>query len=329
MNLMNMFTVLRKAFQTSVPLALLFLLAVPSFAQTSLRRALDYDGDGKADFSVYRPTNNVWYSLRSLNQSFTSTQFGVATTDTPSPGDYDGDGKGDVCIWRDTDGIFYYLRSSNGTVGAQQFGISGDEPVARQWDGDAAGRTDFAVVRRFNNQLVWYILTNPATGAGTFSSVQFGLASDYTIPGDYDGDGKFDYAVQRPTSATPNTPANIYIQQTTAGFRQLQYGYGSDFFAPGDYDGDGKTDLCAVRDNGTNLTWYILNSLNNNLNAVQFGTPSTDFLAQNDYDGDGKTDVAVWRDSTGVFYSLGSLGVFQAVQFGSSGDVPIASYDTH
>ena len=323
-----MFTVLRKAFQASVPLALMLLLAVPSFAQLSLRRALDYDGDGKADFSVYRPSNNVWYNRLSSTGGYTATQFGVSTTDAPCPGDYDGDGKGDVCVYRDTDGTFYFLRSSNGTFGAQQFGISNDEPVARQWDNDAAGRTDFAVVRRFNNQLVWYVLTNPATGAGTFSAVQFGVASDYPVPGDYDGDGKFDIAVQR--SASMTGPATIYILKSSNNAVQtFQYGIGSDFFAPGDYDGDGKTDICAVRDSGTNLTWYVLKSSNGTTAVTQFGSPITDLITQGDYDGDGKTDVAVWRDSTGVFYVQGSAGGFQAVAFGSSGDFPNASYDTH
>ena len=325
---MNMFTVLRKAFQAGVPLALLLLLAAPSFAQLSLRRALDYDGDGKADFSVYRPANNVWYNRLSSTGGFTATQFGVATTDVPCPGDYDGDGKGDICVYRDTDGTFYYLRSSNGTLGVQQFGISGDEPVARQWDNDAAGRTDFAVVRRFNNQLVWYFLTNPATGAGTFSSVQFGASSDYAIPGDYDGDGKFDYAVQRAPSMT--APATLYLSKSSNGTVQtIQYGIGSDFFAPGDYDGDGKTDICVVRDSGTYLTWYILKSSTNTTSTVLFGSPATDFITQADYDGDGKTDIAVWRDSTGIFYSQGSAGGFQTVAFGTSGDFPIPSYDTH
>jgi hypothetical protein len=247
----------------------------------------------------------------------------------PCPGDYDGDGKGDICVFRDDAiGAFYYIRSSNSTFGVQQFGTAGDEAVARQWDGDAAGRTDFAVVRRFNNQLVWYVLTNPATGAGVFSAAQFGAASDFVIPGDYDGDGKFDYAVQR--AANLSAPSVLYILRSQSGIVQaFQYGIGADFYATGDYDGDGKTDICAVRDSGTYLTWYILKSMTNATSVVQFGSPSTDLITQGDYDGDGKTDVAVWRDSTGVFYVQGSLGGIQTVAFGTSGDFPNASYDSH
>jgi hypothetical protein len=37
----------------------------------------DYDGDGKADVSVYRPTNFVWYRLNSGNGQFFAQQFGA------------------------------------------------------------------------------------------------------------------------------------------------------------------------------------------------------------------------------------------------------------
>ena len=55
----------------------------------------DYDGDGKADVSVYRPSNNYWYLSRSSDSQFTYHYFGAAG-DIPTPADYDGDGKTDL-----------------------------------------------------------------------------------------------------------------------------------------------------------------------------------------------------------------------------------------
>jgi spore coat protein A, manganese oxidase len=326
-----MFSVLRKVLKLTVPVALIALLASPSLAQLSLRRALDYDGDNRADFSVFRPSTGTWY-IQQSTAGFTSAFFGDTNTDFPCPGDYDGDGRGDVCVWRDTNGFFYFIRSSNNTIGAQQWGTAGDEPVSRQWDGDAGGRTDFAVVRRSNNQLFWYVLTNPATGAGQVLSTQWGASGDFVIPGDYDGDGRFDYAVQRPTSTAPNTPSNVFILKSGGGFDLLTYGFGTDFFVPGDYDGDSKTDLAVVRETGSSLIWYIRNSNNNpngNVTAVSFGATGTDFTVQNDYDGDGRTDVAVWRETNSTFYILGSQSGFRSFPWGISADFPIASYDTH
>jgi len=43
----------------------------------------DYDGDNRADYVVYRPSEGVWYLLRSIN-GFTRMQFGIEI-DRPIP----------------------------------------------------------------------------------------------------------------------------------------------------------------------------------------------------------------------------------------------------
>jgi hypothetical protein len=310
-------------------------LAVASPAQNSLRTAVNYDTDSKADVGVFRPSNNAWYLNKSDNSGAIIQQFGTATTDFPVPGDYDGDGKGDIAIWRDETGGWWFVRSSNGTVGAIAFGQTGDEPVARRYDNDAI--TDLAIVRRTGGSMIWYILSS-ASGNTSFSAAPWGIATttvtDYVAPGDYDGDGRFDLAIQRP-GATPTSQAIFWINKSSGGVDAVPWGFSNDIVVPGDYDGDGKTDVAVVREGATpssNLIWYVRKSSDGNLIAIAFGITASDLTVQNDYDGDGKCDPAIWRDTNGTFFyanSSANYATLGAQQWGAPGDIPVAGYDTH
>ena len=80
--------------------------ASPTFRKTPF----DFDGDGKADISIYRPNTGIWYFLN-LSGSYTYTQFGL-NSDKIVPADYDGDGKTDIAVFRPSNGTWYFLNSS-------------------------------------------------------------------------------------------------------------------------------------------------------------------------------------------------------------------------
>ena len=286
---------------------------------------LDFTGDRRADYVVFRPSNNFWYvnpSSAANNLSFTGQPFGNFATDVLTPGDYDGDGITDYAVWRRTTGTFFVLRSSTNTVVSQQFGQNGDKPVARDYDGDC--RTDYAVVRQVGGTLVWYILNSGSNNS--FRGEQFGANTDVEAPGDYDGDGRYDLAVYR---GVGNQPATFYVKRSSDNtFTSSQFGIGSDLVVPGDYDGDRRTDYAVVR-TGSSYQWYIWRSSDNSLYSAQLGA-KPDLPTQNDYDGDGRTDISVYHPQNSTFYVINSAnGATTFRTFGQNGDYPVANFDTH
>lgn len=315
-------------YKFSLIVACFLLLNVPSFSQSSLNKALDFDGDNKVDFAIFRPSNGIWFVKLSgggkkvIDNSF----FNLHTQDFLTPGSYDNDNMADYCVWRASDGGWFRYNSSDNTPQIAQFGVNGDRPVSRDYDGD--GKTDYAIVRPINDSLVWYVLQS---SDNALVEKQFGKASDFAVPGDYDGDGDFEYAVHRP-GINIDDPGAFYISLNNGGYSQTNFGMSNDLVVPGDYDGDGKTDIAVVRTgliSSSVLEWHILKSTGG-IKTVEFGFTGLDHTVQGDYDGDLKTDIAVWRESTKSFYVLRSSdNGISIVQWGEYGDFPIANYDTH
>jgi hypothetical protein len=225
-------------------------------------------------------------------------------------------------------------------------------------DFDGAGGTGFSYWTPDNG---WWGYQTYNEGPIIRRYFPFGSGSlgDIPTPGDFDGDGRTDFAVYRNSSGTwwihrssdqqaaavqfglPGdkpvvgdydgdsisdvavwrpSDGNWYILfMGTQQYTIAHWGQDGDKPVPEDYDGDQKTDPAVFRP--SNGTWYYLKSSDLNFAVVQFGL-GTDRPVPADFDGDGKADIAVYRESNNVLHLLRSYNLgYSSYQMGISGDI--------
>lgn len=277
-----------------------------------IHKRADFDGDGRTDLSVFRPSEGNWY-VNGSTDGFKVTKWGNSTDSTvPNylvPGDYDADGKTDHAVFRPSNAVgtpdFYILRSNGFVLSGVEWGNVNDVPVVSDFDLD--GRADAAVFRPGNR--TWYVL-NSGNGSNTIQA--YGLAGDIPVAGNFVGDGRADFNVFRPSNGT------WYSRLANGGDSIRAFGLSTDKLVPADYDGDKIDDLAVYRP--SEGRWYILRSTNGSISSTAFGI-STDVPVPGDYDGDGSSDIAVYRN--GLWYLLQSTSGSAVRSFGTATDSPV------
>jgi hypothetical protein len=278
----------------------------------------DYDGDGQTDVSVYRTSNNTFYTLSSVNNVILARQIGQPGDSVSLNADFDGDGLADYAAVRlsQTDGQITWriFESASATLRAFIWGnpTLGDILSASDFDGD--GRIDPAVFRAG----VWYIIES---STGNFRYEYWGQSGDVPTASDFDKDGKSDLAVAR----NENGVRVWYIRRSSDMImRRVEWGLNSDAFFAGriDFDGDGASDILVIRNQSGQRVWYVLRSSDNQFQVFQWGL-SSDLVRIGDYDGDGRTDFVVSRNVGSEkiwFINQSSNGQTRVVVWGLPGD---------
>ncbi len=286
-------------------------------------RPVDFDGDGRldlinvdyTDYEIFisNPAGGFTshYYPRKLSSQFPSIHLHFE--------DFNTDGKADLYdthhdIFNTYKEEVVVIKSnvcdSKGQTRAMDFGAIPWTPDIVTWNG-ANGQWRFG-------DGDWNGSASVPSQAYNWGSASLG---DIPAPGDFDGDGRTDYAVYR------NGEGKWYVDlSSTAAWTEFNFGLPGDIPIPNDYNGGGKTDYAVFRPSDGN--WYIFYMETHQVAAVHWGA-NGDRPVPADFDGDGKTDIAVFRPSTGDWYYIRSSDLSIGIaNWGINGDVALpADYD--
>jgi hypothetical protein len=114
----------------------------------------DFDGDDRADMTLFRKSTGTFWTIRSSDWSAIPVQWGQ-NGDFTVPADYDGDGKTDYAIQRNDggQGIFWILKSSDQNAMTIPFGLAIDQVIPGDYDHD--GKADLCLHRYTDDTFCW------------------------------------------------------------------------------------------------------------------------------------------------------------------------------
>jgi len=174
----------------------------------------DFEGSGLSEVGLYDPANGVWTlneATRGVVQvKINSKLFSPKAGDVPVPGDYDGTGVSELSVFRPSTGQFF-IQVPGTSGGYDNVRVTASlDPTQNASDVPVPGNYDDTLTRHITEAAVF----NPSTGnwyiQGHAAPDKFN-PGDIPAPGDYDGLGRTEEAVYRPSIAAfaVNGPSGI------------------------------------------------------------------------------------------------------------------------
>ena len=287
----------------------------------------DINNDGRPDMAATNYTTNKVSQYFNITTPGASTpSFGAVSNYTVGTApssvtfcDLNGDGKVDMVIGNETtNNVSVFMNTMTLGVTPVSFSAKTDltssgNTSVKLADFNGDGKPD--VVGNSpgsRNAIVRFNTTTPGASTPTFSATTTfasGLVPNVISIGDFNGDGKPDFAVSNGNSLNY---ISVFLNSTTPGASTPTFSNGlapGNFFATGtnpisctsaDINGDGKPDLISQNSSGGSISVLLNATPPGNAtpvfsSSVNFTTTPTTtlFLFAGDLNGDGKPDIAV------------------------------------
>lgn len=264
----------------------------------------DFDGDGRTDYTVWRPGNGTWY-IRYAAGGTVAIQWGQRG-DIPAPANVAGDARAELIVFRPSNGN-WYIRRWNGTSQVVSWGTNGDIPVPLDYTGD--GRAELAVYRTLVGGSTgrWFI----RYWGGGSTTITLGERTNTPMARDFDGDGRDDLAVFDGWNGAWKLR---YATGSTADYTWGQWGD-----VPLTYqDSSGQWNIAVWRPSSGRLYWNNIHTAITG--SFVYGLPG-DIPRFGDANGDSWDELIIYRPSNGRWFNSG-LGGW--VAWGGVSDIAVA-----
>jgi len=281
-----------------------------AYLAASQQQSFDVKSNQTINFTSTAPTSAIVDGL-------TYTPTATATSGLPVDFTIDASASSVCSI---SAGIVSFDAAGTCVINADQAGDSNYHPAPQVQQSFAVTTRggDTTGVFRPSNGLLY--LKNQNTSGFANIAINYGLAGDYPVVGDWDGNGTDTIGVYR-------NGTFLLRNSNTVGFANLNFAFGQTGDQPvaGDWDGDGIDTIGVYR---PSTGQFLLR------NSNTAGSPEMSFFLGNvgdvgiagDWNGDGLDTTGVFRPSNGVIFlkNTNSSGFADvALNYGLAGDQPV------